>query len=561
MKINLNHSIIQISLFLLVNVSLKAQVPNWSWAKSQSPDAASGYAYINAVTTDNFGNVYVTGFFNSDIIFGTDRLVSHGDVDIFLVKYNSSGNVVWAKSAGGSDYDEFISDHGGHNIATDYLGNVYITGIFGSTIVFGNDTLRQSSPNGDIFIAKYDSTGNVFWATSIGGDLVEEGYALTTDVDGNVYVTGSFRSPTISIGSDTLYLASGGASMFVAKYNSSGIPIWARATNVQSNQFSAGYGIVTDYNKNVYVTGEWQGHSISFGTQIATSVLGGSNIYITKLDSTGTFIWVKSAEGNDRVLSTGIVTDIYSNIYITGSFKSSNLVFDNDTLTNGPIYVVKLNSSGTTLWAKSISGDYDDLGLGIAIDNNNDIYITGDFINGVNFDSLTLNSNGSYDMYIAKYNTLGHAIWAINAGGISSDGVSSIATDVNGNLFVAGGFYSPIMNFGVTALNNSNLPSYDIFLAKLGSTTTEINEIEKLNPKVTLFPNPALINLTILLTHPAKNAEVIITDITGQMIYKFTAIEIQRIEVNTKDFAEGIYIVQILTPDFRETKKFIIEKF
>jgi hypothetical protein len=155
--------------------------------------------------------VFVTGYFNSPAIaFGSTTLTNFGNTNAFIAKYGANGNVLWAKSAGGNVIDE------GQSTSTDGNGNVFITGYFSSpTITFGSILLTNAG-NDNVFIAKYDSLGNVIWAKSAGGSSIDEGQSISTDGNGNVYVSGWFSSPTIAFGSTIL--TSG--EMFIGKLSS-----------------------------------------------------------------------------------------------------------------------------------------------------------------------------------------------------------------------------------------------------------------------------------------------------------------------------------------------------
>ena len=205
--------IITISLFALIGLSnlVNAQAPNWAWAKSAGR-ASNDYGY--SVSTDASGNVFMTGIFRSaSITFGTTTLSNAGTNDIFIVKYDAGGNVIWLKGAGGTSFDF------GHSVSTDTEGNVFLTGVFSSaTITFGTTTLTNATKvgTGDIFIVKYNAAGNVQWAKSAGGTKDDNGNSLSTDASGNVTMAGSFKSATINFGSTPLTNA-GGSDIFIAR--------------------------------------------------------------------------------------------------------------------------------------------------------------------------------------------------------------------------------------------------------------------------------------------------------------------------------------------------------
>ena len=146
--------------------------------------------YSRSISIDNFGNSYITGEFNGQIIFDTTNLISGNSFDVFIAKYDYSGNLKWAKSfiGTGPDYSTSIDAHGAESI--------YITGYFnGANITFGNIVLANSHPgNQDIFIAKFDLSGNLIWAQKAGGTNTDVASCIITDNSSNVYVNCEIRS-------------------------------------------------------------------------------------------------------------------------------------------------------------------------------------------------------------------------------------------------------------------------------------------------------------------------------------------------------------------------------
>ena len=178
------------------------------WAKTAGGNA---YDWANSVAVNKYGDVYVAGQYGSDsITFGPTTLVNFGLDDIFLVKYDSSGNIKWAKSTGGTEADNAYS------VAADTSGNAYLAGWFkDDTIAFGTTTLTNNGI-ANIFIAKYDTSGNVIWAKSAGGNNLDYANSVAVNSSGNAYITGTMGSPSITLGSDVLTNA-GVWDMFIAK--------------------------------------------------------------------------------------------------------------------------------------------------------------------------------------------------------------------------------------------------------------------------------------------------------------------------------------------------------
>ena len=192
-------------------ISTITEPPTPAWATSIG-GTSSDYGY--GIATDGAGNVYVTGNYQGTATFAPGTtLTSAGSSDAFVAKYNTSGTAQWATSIGGTSSDY------GYGIATDSAGNVYVTGRYVLTADFGSGVSITSAGSYDAFFAKYNTSGIVQWATSIGGTFsIDAGYGIATDSAGNVYVTG-YHDGTVTIGSTTLTSA-GNYDAFVAKYSS-----------------------------------------------------------------------------------------------------------------------------------------------------------------------------------------------------------------------------------------------------------------------------------------------------------------------------------------------------
>jgi type IX secretion system substrate protein/beta-propeller repeat-containing protein len=560
---------LSIAVLFLCSIA-NSQEPNWLWAKSAGGNNwDTGYC----IASDLLGNVYVTGLFQSPTItFGNITLVNSSEwQDIFIVKYDPAGNVLWAKSAGGSGSDE------GTSITTDTSGNIYLAGYFGSnTINFGNTTLVRNG-SFDIFLAKYDSSGNLIWAKSIGGIGDDEWPKITTDVEGNLYMSGWFQSSSIKIGNTTLVNSGGLWDFFIAKYNSHGHVIWAKgaggsgADNVR--------GISTDTENNVYLTGGFTSPILSFDN-IFLSNAGGdtySDVFIVKYSSIGSVLWAKRAGGNNFDDGYSVTTDNENNTYLTGTFFSPTINFDSKTLINSgscDIFIAKYNPFGEVIWAKSAGGNSCDNGIDIVQDAFNNIYVTGYFSSSsIAFGSsvLTSNEEGIYDIYIAKYDTSGNPLWAKSVGGGDIDWGESITVDPTGNLFLAGGFLSPTIDFGNSTLINAGgtMPGAnyypDIFIAKLSSSNLSIDEPLENDNSVFIYPNPFSNTATIsFFLNQSEKISLKIFDLNGRLVKTisdgFLAEGKHSLPFDGEKLNSSIYLLQLRGENFSKTEKLIFTK-
>ena len=380
---------------------------------------------------------------------------------------SQSPNWLWAKSAGGNAFDVV------NGLTVDGSGNSYITGTFGSpTITFGSTTLTNASIASDIFIAKYDAAGNALWAIGAGGTSGENGISIFVDGSGNSYVTGMFMSLSITFGATTLTNAGpGGADIFVVKLDASGNTLWAiRAGGTNSDY---GLGITADGSGNSYITGVFASQSITFGTTTLTNASAGSNdIFIAKYDAAGNALWAKKAGGSSGEMVNSIAVDGSGNSFITGDFASPSITFGTTTLTNvgsNDIFIAKYDAAGNALWANSAGGSNGESGQSIRVDGSGNSFITGKYqSSSITFGSTTLTNAGVLkdDIFIAKYRASGNVLWAAGAGGIESDGAKAIALDGSGNYYVAGSFQSLSITLGTTTLTNAGPGSSDVFIVK-----------------------------------------------------------------------------------------------
>jgi hypothetical protein len=408
---------------------------------------------VSHLALDRSGNIYITGSFRETAIFGATTLTSAGGEDIFIAKVSNSGSFVWAKRVGGTGSDS------GYGIAIDSSGNAYITGEFQGTAVFGATTLTSAGYD-DTYISKVDSGGNFLWAKRAGGTSSDRGWSIAVDSSGNAYVTGYFRDTAV-FGATTLTSA-GNSDIYVTKVDSGGNFLWAKRAGGTRDDY--GNGIAVDSSGNAYITGYFVGTAV-FGATTLTSE-GGNDIYVAKVDSGGNFLWAKRAGGTSGNYGNGIAIDSSGNAYITGEF-SGTAVFGATTLTSAgwdDIYVTKVDSGGNFLWAKRAGGTNSDHGYGIALDSSGNAYITGYFYGTAIFGATTLTSVGSNDIYIAKVDSGGNFLWAKRAGGTSSDHGYGIALDSSGNAYITGQFQGTAV-FGATTLISAG--GQDVFIWKV----------------------------------------------------------------------------------------------
>ncbi|MGZ3902973.1 MAG: SBBP repeat-containing protein [Bacteroidia bacterium] len=431
--------------------NLFSQNPYWDWANGTG--AGSG----KSIARDNSGNLYITGTFTSSTItFGSTILnndsVGGGTSDIFIVKCNASGGVIWAKSVGGK-----LNDNG-NGIAVDATGNIYVTGGFYSTsIMFGTNNLTHSG----MFIAKYNPSGTVIWAKDAIGSSSGNGIAL--DAGGNAFIVGTYSSSSITFSSIVVTNSSNNNDVFIAKYDPSGTVQWAKGGG--GSNMDAGNGITVDGSGNVIITGYFAGASATFGALTLNNIssFGGAapDVFVIKYNgSTGNIVWGRSGGSLSIDSGNGVTCDGNGNVYLTGNAES-NAVFGSINLAGGSfgaVFVVKYDANGNTKWGKSwyrnttTNGYPPDAGASIEVDANKNTYITGSANGSITFGTTTINNPG---IFVTKLDSTGSVV-GVNA---STSGTGTFGADLvldpSENIFVTGGFDSSVKLDSIS-ISNSN---------------------------------------------------------------------------------------------------------
>ncbi|CAN5227524.1 hypothetical protein BH09BAC5_BH09BAC5_01390 [soil metagenome] len=381
----------------------------------------------------------------------------------------------WAKNT-----TDGIDNEVSTTIATDSIGNSYITGSFSSpSVTFGSITLTNDSSIADIFVVKYDSSGNVVWAKTNGGISVSVGVDISIDEQGNSYVLGLFTSPTARFGTNTLTNTNNSSrDIFIAKYDPLGNVVWAKSFGGIS--YEIGVSISLDGRGNLFIVGNFSSPEIIFGldTLVNTDSSGNSeDIFIARLDTSGSMQWAKKVGGLGEQNCASINADIFGNAFITGRFWRASMNLENIVFTNADttgntsdIFIAKYDSIGNLRWAKSAGGKLAEFCGGGQSDATGNFYFTGLCNDTITFGSvLLINSDSSgISTFLAKCDSSGNFIWARAAGGNSNNYGENICVDAKGNSYVSGYFSGSSVTFQNDTLFNIN--GEDIFVVKYDST-------------------------------------------------------------------------------------------
>jgi len=533
---------------LLISLQCFSQTPAWSWA--QNADGAEGdWSY--AVKTDGNGNVYVAGSFKSaTITFGVFTLTNTaaGFNDLFLVKYDSTKNVIWAISNGGSGSDVTTA------IDVDESGNIYLGGNFSSpTLDFGEGIIITRTGGSDAFFVKYNNTGIPIWAKKGGGSSNEEVEDISVDLNGNLYGVGYFESASCTFGTITL-TNQGYYDGFLAKYDGSGNLV--SANGYGGSMWDDCKGIISDNSGNIYLTGYYRS-DITFGDTTLINSNGDAHLFVVKYDSSGVFLWVKNSVGTWEI-GNEIALDPSSGVYITGFFQgitmsSGSLLLSN----NGPsgtsdFFILKYDQDGNPQWLTGGgNSDYEE-GRAIDIDENGDVFV-GVYFNSttITFNSTTIANNGAGDILLIKYLNNSNFSWVLHAGGDADDQIHSLSAGNLDDVNICGSFSSSSIAFGTDILTNAGIA--DMFVASVDDIFTGIRP-DIISSEAIVYPNPAADKITI--ENLPQQATIEVLNIHGQMT-KSIAVSSNKTTIDISDFAKGMYFITVTTTKEIITKKFI----
>lgn len=516
------------------------------------------------IAIDSKGNIYDVGFFKETVDFdhssNSFNLTSVANSsDIYIRKSDSNGVFLWAKQIGGNGRDEARS------LVIDDNDNIYVVGLFENTINFSTDTSVRtftSRGNEDAFIIKLDSLGEISWARTYGGLLYDAANNICLDANNNIYLTGAAR--------DSVYFNSGNASHNISntagnnanslniKLKSNGNFAWAR--QLKSNSSCGGYSIVYNNNGLIYSTGYfWDTINLNSDTNDTLYFYSNGNrdYYVQAIDTNGVFIWAKSFGGSERDQSADIKSNSSGEVYITGFFKTtvdfdpSSTVYNLTSNGGDDVFIQKLDALGNLIWVKQIGGSDSDKGRSIYLDNNQNIYISGQYYNIVDFDpgagTYSIFTNGNSDGFIVKLNANGNFEFAKSAGSINSDSFIGLVLDKSQNILTTG-YFSETLDFETidNAPSLVNKGQRDIVMIKY-NLSQSISGIENLkNNTVTfLYPNPA--NNIINLKSDNNVSSIAIYNVDGEIIHFSNNLNKNSVKINISEYSNGVYFVKSIS--------------
>lgn len=306
-----------------------------------------------------------------------------------------------------------VDDDYGYSISVSADTNIFVTGA-----TYGDLDGYSMAGQRDIYVSKYISNGNKLWTRLVGTSGIDVGLYIATDLNDNAFVTGY---TTGNLDGET---NAGSNEAFIVKYDTNGNRLWTKLLGTSDSE--RGRGIAADAIGNIYVAGT------SAGDLDGETNAGAEDAFIAKYDTNGNKIWVKLLGTTSADYGRGVSLDNSGNLFVVG-YTSGDLG-GNINAGFEDIFIAKFDSNGNNLWVRLLGSAGKDVGLGIWVDINGDVYICGE-----TFGNLDGNLNaGLEDGFIAKYDTNGNKLWVNVLGSVNTDTAFGISVDSKGNAYITG---------------------------------------------------------------------------------------------------------------------------
>ena len=501
----------------------------------------SGSEYGQVVVQTSDGGYLFGGYSNSNIS-GDKSQVSQGISDYWVVKVSSTGAKEWDKTFGGTGSDQLYSlqqtTDGGY-----ILGGLSESGISGDK----TEALKGSV---DYWVVKISSEGIKEWDKGFGGTGPDYLLTLRQTSDGGYLLGGNSQS---GIGGDKTQASKGNSDYWVVKISSTGTKEWDKTFGGNSADLLLSLQQTTDGG---YMLGGYSQSGLS-GDKTEASKGGLNDYWIVKISSEGLKEWDKTFGGNgyDQLYSFQQTSD---GGYLLGGYSNSGISGDKTEASKGgfDIWVLKISSSGTIEWDKTIGGTGGEHFYASVQTSDGGYLLAGSSSSGISGDK-TEASKGSTDYWLVKISGTGVKEWDKSFGGSGADQLYSFQQTSDGGYILGG-----LTDSGISGdKTEASRGSYDYWMVHVNTVLTSTKDAAN-GAAINIYPNPNNGECTLQLSgFKTEKAELVILDITGRKVLS------KELKLDSTAFAEtvqlpkekGIYLLQIKTNTQYVTRKIVVE--
>lgn len=515
-------------LFLLLFVTSSwfcplAGAQTWPWV---TPISGVGSETISGITTRVNNGPLVCGHFQNELSIGNIMEVADGNTDAFVAGLDATGQEQWVITGSSAGADKSAE------VATDFENNIYWAGEYWFDGIFGNLTLSTTKSSKAMFLVKATPMGTPIWAKSIEGTGNKILASMTTDAEGNSYLSGNF-SDSLFV-ENIVLIAVAEKDFFILKFSSAGNLLWAKQAGItgeiQPRRMS--------YQNNlIAVTGSMRGH-YAFDTDTIQNNTNDSDAFLVVYDTDGNVNWARKIGGVNEQAGSDVGFDGHGNIYAVGSFYGlirlrPDLEIQSPNL-NDNLYFIKYNVMGFPLMARSIGDLEIELSESLVFANDR-FYWSGFFKNSFNVDGFSLQAGGDeFNTFVLEIDTLTTVLDVQVVRSPETVLLSELAIDVQGQIFGGGALNGTAIFNDQTELMAAN--GFDGFVGQLTPLVVGTEEISEVTIKI--YPNPAIEYFRI--ESSLTNLEVRVFTIDGIEILKTD----QQL-IDCRNWPNGIYVLKI----------------
>lgn len=486
--------------------------PAIEWQKTYGGTYDEG-AHSIQQTSD--GGYIVSGYTGS-----TDGDVTghQGAWDYWVIRLDSSGNLIWQKALGGSDIDYARS------IQQTADGGFIVAGLTSSN----DGDVTGAYYSGDFWLVKLNASGDLQWQKVLGGGSLDFAYSVQQTSDGGYILAGQSSSNNGDVTGNN-----GASDFWVVKVDATGNLMWQKSLGGSAIDIARSVQQTTD--GGYIVAGETYSNNGD-----VTGHQGAWDYWVVKLDNSGSLIWEKTLGGSDHDYAQS-VQQTTDGGYIIAGYSSSTDGDISQNIGNDDFWVVKLDDTGNLLWEKSLGSLEEDRAYSIHQTTDGG-YLVGGYTNP--------NTGNSGNYLMIRIDDTGNLLWQKELGGTGTDRADSVKQTMDEGYIISG--FSGSTDGDVTG----NIGGNDIWIVKLEGDNMSTDDAISFEA-ISIYPNPS--KDIIIIDNLPNNATLKITDMTGKEIYN-TITKYQKVMVSTSGFSNGVYIIQVEKNGNALNKKLIVNR-
>lgn len=433
-------------------------------------------------------------------------------------------------------------------IATDSEGNLVGAGSFWFDADFEATELTATQNPKAIFMVKYSADGQLQWAQAINGTNLKEVEALAIDANDDILITGFF-SDSIRI-ADTTLVAAGDTDLFVAKFTAAGELRWALQQGQSGDTRGSTLGLTS--TGDAIVSGFFNDTAIVAGERLIANT-DDRDLFLTRISATGEPLWARKAGGVFDKDPTALAVDDADNIYITGFLigvmtLSPDLSIQSQTGTPD-FFIVKYDAAGNPLAARAFGGTLPQEPTDILVQDNT-VLLSGFYQGAMAFDGFSFDAGFGVHSFLLGFDANLLTLWAKDIAADNAIFAMQIIEDADANLWASGSFQ------GMATFDNQtiNADSYDIFLAKLNQEATSTAAPKGREQRFLAFPNPA--REVLLIQTDIANYTVQLLDSTGREVFR----AVNPKTIGVQRFQNGMYFLRFKYDNQTEVQRILVSR-